>query len=110
MSKPSHSFAGAAMFFLLSGVIWSCAQSVSPQKPPENYKGPIEERPEVQSQEYWIYERPDGNRIKLGTANSLDKPEFPLWVGKIWQYRTTASLSARPPGAGRTPAQVECQA
>ena len=34
------------------------------ERPPENYKGPIAERPMIQRGDYWIYQRADLTRIK----------------------------------------------
>ena len=99
-------FAGAATLFLL----YSCAPKLLPQRPPENYKGPIAEGPILQAEDYWIYRRPDGTRIKAGAGTLLSKVEFPLWVGRAWKFPSTAYISGQPETGHRTPAEIECEA
>jgi lipoprotein NlpI len=89
-------------------IAYGCGAVSSPQKMPENYQGPIAEGPVLQAEDYWIYQRADGTRAKAGAGNSLEKPEFPLWVGKIWRYRSTGMYRGR--AAQATPIEIECLA
>lgn len=106
------SFAGAAVLFLLGSFSYGCAPRLLPQRPPENYKGPIAEGPILQPEDYWIYQRPDGTRMKLGAGTLLSDVQFPLWMGRIWRFESGALLRGQPQTskAHRTPVQIECEA
>ena len=109
MLNSLPSFA-AAMLFLLCSFTQSCAPRLLLQRPPENYQGPIAEGPVLQSDDYWIYRRADGSRIKLGAGNPLAKVEFPLWVGRIWRSQGTATLRGQPVTSSRISTEIECEA
>lgn len=64
-----------------------CTISPPPITPPENYKGPIAERPVPVAGDYWVYEQADTRKVK-GSAALLANIDFPLWVGKTWKYQT----------------------
>jgi len=49
---------------VLTSLLASYATASSPALPPENYKGPVAERPTFQPGEYWSYERPNGEKLK----------------------------------------------
>lgn len=109
MRNSLPSFA-AAMLVLLCSFIQGCAPRLLPDKPPENYRGPIAEGPVLQSGDYWIYRRADGTRAKLGAGNPLAKVEFPLWVGRIWKFPSTASQMGQPVTGHRIATEIECEA
>ena len=94
---------------LLWGLISSCAPPLSSLTPPENYKGPIAERPVHQGGDYWVHQRGDGTRAKFGTA-LLTNIEFPLWVGKTWSYQGQALPMGQPQEskAFRSPVRIDC--
>jgi hypothetical protein len=102
--------ARSALLLLALHFGYGCAPTLLPQRPPENYQGRIAEGPILQSEDYWIYRRPDGSRIKLGAGTLLDKVEFPLWVGRVWTYQSTAPGSGQPVTGHRTPVEIECEA
>ncbi|MDH3443319.1 MAG: hypothetical protein OEN50_05290, partial [Deltaproteobacteria bacterium] len=102
-------FAVAIFLSLLAGLTNSCGPTVLPQRPPEGYQGLVVEGPIVGMDDYWIYQRPDGSRVKLGAGNPLYRIEFPLWVGKIWRFSSTAtSILNRPAGTASIPVEIEC--
>ena len=95
---------------LVYGLVSSCTPPVPSVNPPENYKGPIAEGPKLQAGDYWIYERADGRRIKLGAGTFLSHLGFPLWVGKTWKYPGDAIRSREDPAtAPRVPTEIECE-
>ena len=69
---------------LLSG----CTPNLPPVTPPENYKGPVAERPLLQQGYYWVYQRPNLTRTK--TTALMANIGFPLWIGKTWNYEGQA--------------------
>lgn len=75
-------------------LVGSCAPTAYLSTPPENYKGPIAERPQVQKGDYWVYQR--GNLTKVKTAAMPANIEFPLWVGKRWSYEGSAGRAGQP--------------
>ena len=109
MRNSLPSFA-AAMLLLLCSFTQSCAPRLLSERPPENYQGPIAQGPVLQSGDYWIYQRADGSRVKFGAGNSLAKVEFPLWVGRIWRFPSTATLRGQPVTSHRILAEIECEA
>ncbi len=109
MRNSLPSFA-AAMLFVLCGFTQSCAPRLLSERPPENYQGPVVEGPVLQSEDYWIYRRADGDRVKVGAGNLLAKVEFPLWIGRIWKFPSTASLMGQPVASHRIATEVECEA
>lgn len=109
MRNSSPSFA-AALLLLACGFILSCAPRVLSERPPENYRGPLAEGPVLQAEDYWIYRRADGNRVKVGAGNLLSKVEFPLWIGRIWKFQGSASLQGHPVATRRIPTEIECEA
>lgn len=100
----------AGILLLLYSFMYGCAPTPLPVKPPENYRGPIATGPVFESEDYWIYRRADGTRAKLGAGTFLARLEFPLWIGKVWQYQDTAHRSGHPEASHRTPVEVECEA
>lgn len=97
-------------FIFLSGLISSCASSTPPSTLPENYKGPIAERPMLQKGDFWVFER--GNATKSKTTALPSNIEFPLWKGKTWSYASEALRSGQPATskAPRIPVRIECTA
>lgn len=111
MPKLSSTFLAAAVtLFLFCSVIDGCAPTLLPQRPPENYQGALAESPSVEAGDYWIYQRPDGSRVKAGTL--FTKVEFPLWIGRKWTYRSGALPMGQPQTskAHRAPVDVTCEA
>ena len=100
----------AALMFLVGSYTYGCAPATLPQRPTDNYKGPIAEGPILQSDDYWIYRRADGTRMKLGAGTLLSQIEFPLWLGKVWKSASTASKLGGPVTGRRTPVEIECVA
>lgn len=94
----------------LWGLIGSCAPTLSSLTPPENYKGPITDHPTHQGGDYWVYERDNRTRVKVGTA-TLTNLRFPLWIGKTWSYQGGALLLGQPQEskAFRIPTQIDCE-
>ena len=111
MRNIRPSFARAALLFTLCELIHACAPKVLPQRPPENYKGPIAEGPLLRADEYWIYRRPDGTRIKAGSGTLGAPVEFPLWIGRAWTYRTGVLPMGQPETskAYRPPVDITCE-
>lgn len=103
-------FTTGAILFLLCSFTLSCAPTVMPVRPPENYRGPIAEGPILQAEDYWIYRRADGSRVKVGAGTLLSKVEFPLWMGRVWKYQSTASRIGHPVTGHGTSAEIECEA
>lgn len=102
--------------FGLSVLLWafvsSCAPAISPVNPPENYKGPAAEGPKLQARDYWIYERGDGRRVKVGAGSFLSNLRFPLWVGKTWKYPSEGIPMDFDPAtyrAGHVPLEISCE-
>ena len=89
-------------------VVGSCATTINPPTPPENYKGPIAAQPVIQQGDYWIYER--GNLTRAKSATLFSNLHFPLWIGKIWRYESGARRPNQPPTstASTIPAWTEC--
>jgi len=110
MCKSLPVFTAGAILFLLCSFTQSCAPRLLLQRPPENYQGPIAEGPILQAEDYWIYQRPDGSRIKVGAGTLLSKVEFPLWVGRVWRFQSTASLEGQPVATRRIPTEIACEA
>jgi hypothetical protein len=79
---------------LFLSLIAGCAPTAHLSTPPENYKGPIAERPQVQKGDYWVYQR--GNLTKVKTAVMPANIEFPLWIGKRWSYEGSAVQFGQP--------------
>jgi hypothetical protein len=82
-------------------LISGCTPTAHLSTPPENYKGPIVERPQIQKGDYWVYQR--GNLTKFKTAALPANIEFPVWVGKRWSYEGSA---ARPGQPATTPFRI----
>jgi len=101
-------FACAALLFLVGSLTNGCGPRLLPERPPDNYKVSIVEGPTLGMEDYWIYQRPDGSRIKLGAGNLLYHVEFPLWVGRVWRLPSTASLLRQPQGTRSIPVEIEC--
>ncbi len=101
-------FAGAALLLLAVSLTSGCGPKLLPERPPEDYKGMVVEGPILGIEDHWIYQRPDGRRIKLGAGNLLYHIEFPLWVGRVWRIPGTASLLGQPPGTRSIPVEIEC--
>ncbi|HTM10946.1 MAG TPA: tetratricopeptide repeat protein [Verrucomicrobiae bacterium] len=76
-----------ALFGSLLLLAGAAANPPSP-KPPENYQGPVAEAPVAQPGDYWVYQRPAGEKFKGRSETQLKYVEFPLWVGKAWSYET----------------------
>lgn len=96
------------LYVFISG----CAPLVSPVNPPENYKGPVAEGPKLQAGDFWVYERADGRRIKLGAGTFLSHLGFPLWVGKAWKYPSEGTRLGVDPAismALRPSVEIECE-
>jgi hypothetical protein len=72
----------ALCLILLS--VSSCSITPYSSTRPENYKGPVAERPGVQKGDYWIYQR--GDLAKIKSTSPPSNIEFPLWIGKKWSY------------------------
>jgi hypothetical protein len=87
-----------------------CTVPTPPTAPPENYKGPIAERPVTFKGDYWIYERADKRKVKVETAQVADL-EFPLWVGKTWKARGHALRAGQPltSKAGRIVVEIDVE-
>jgi hypothetical protein len=101
-----------AFSVLLWLFITGCAPAMSPVNPPENYKGPIAEGPKLQVGDYWIYERGDGRRVKLGAGTLLGDLRFPLWIGKTWTYPSEGIPSGFDPATyrgGRVSLEIKCE-
>ena len=96
---------------LLLWALSSCAPSLPPIKPPENYRGPIGEAPTVTAADYWVYERADGRRTKSRPQDLLKNVSFPLWVGKWWSYETQGTRVRGQSLTERAPIRmnVECE-
>ncbi|HEY2986963.1 MAG TPA: hypothetical protein VGL11_04505 [Candidatus Binatia bacterium] len=112
MRKAFSSALGVTLF-LFCGLLYGCAQNAptaSPERPPQNYQGPLAEGPVLQADDYWIYKRADGTRIKAGAGSMLAKVEFPLWIGRVWRYDSSAHLMGHAENAPRTPVVIECAA
>jgi len=94
---------------LLFGLITGCTPLLSSLTPPENYKGPIAERPVTTAGDYWVYELADMRKVKGGTT-LLANINFPLWVGKTWSYPGGALLMGQPRESKefRIPTQIDC--
>ena len=94
------------LVLLTFGPSW--AATTPPERPRENYKGPIAERPMVQRGDYWVYER--GNLTKAKSTVLPPNIGFPLWIGKTWNYESEARTSNQPPTATASPmrAQIDC--
>jgi hypothetical protein len=92
--------------FILPG----CAPTLSPATPPENYKGPVAEGPVLRPSDYWIYERGDRRKTKVGAGTFLGNPRFPLWVGKTWSYQGEALRAGQPQTsqASRLTTDIQC--
>ncbi len=99
-------FAGTATLFLFC----SCAPRPMLQRPPENYQGLVAEGLVLQAEDYWIYRKADGSRVKLGAGTVLARLEFPLWVGRVWHYQDTAARSGHAETSHRTPVEIQCEA
>jgi hypothetical protein len=91
-------------------ITYGCAPTSLPRRPPEIYQGPVAEGPLLQAGDYWIYSRADGSRMKLGAGTLLSRLEFPLWVGRVWKFDTTAPMRGGPTAGRRTDVEVECVA
>ncbi len=100
----------ATVRFLPLVFIIACAPTDLPRRPAQNYQGPIAEGPILQADEYWIYSKADGTRMKLGAGTLLTKIEFPLWLGRVWKYADTASMLGGPETGHRTPVEIDCTA
>src|SRR5574341_1076205 len=100
----------AALMLLVGSCAYGCAPAALPQRPTENYQGPIAEGPILQADDYWIYQKSDGARMKLGAGTLLSRIEFPLWLGKVWKSASTASRLGGPVTGHRTPVEIECVA
>jgi tetratricopeptide (TPR) repeat protein len=103
----------AAMLFFLCGFSGGCASGWSPpQRPPEKNQGPLAESPKVESGDYWIYERADGNRMKATSVTQVVNVDFPLWLGRTWLYQSGALPIGQPQTskAHRAPVNVTCEA
>ena len=98
-----------ALLLLVVSFNDGCGSRLLPERPPEDYKGLVVEGPILGMEDYWIYQRPDGSRTKLGAGNLLYHVEFPLWVGRIWKFPSTAtSIINRPAGTASIPVEIEC--
>ena len=101
----------AALMFLVIGFVNGCTPTALPSRPTDsNYKGPIAEGPVLQADEYWIYGKTDGSRMKLGAGTLLSRIEFPLWLGRVWKYPDTASMLGGSVTGRRTDVEIECVA
>jgi hypothetical protein len=94
----------------LCGFLISCAPTMSPDRPPETYRGPIAELPVLQRGDYWVYRRGDSTRTK--TTAIAPNVGFPLWIGKSWNYGSEGlprGRNAPTSQAPRTPTRIDCQ-
>jgi lipoprotein NlpI len=48
--------------------------------------------------------------MKLGAGTLLSPIEFPLWVGRVWRFASTASMRGHPATGRRTAVEIECVA
>ncbi|MGH7774954.1 MAG: hypothetical protein ACREQA_22230 [Candidatus Binatia bacterium] len=97
---------------LVYAFINGCTPTMSSVNPPENYKGPVAEGSKLQAEDFWIYERADGRRVKLGAGTFLSHLSFPLWVGKTWKYPSEAIRGGVDPTTSRetrVSVEVECE-
>ena len=100
----------AALTGLVLMFLTGCAPTTSQRLPPDNYQGPIADGPILQADDYWIYGKSDGSRMKLGAGTLLSKPEFPLWLGKAWKDADSAAMLGGPVTGRRTPVEIACVA
>ena len=73
-----------SLVVLTHEILSSCTPAVQLSTPPDNYKGPIAERPTIQKGDYWIYQRPNVTKFKTGSL--YPNLDFPLWIGKKWSF------------------------
>lgn len=100
-----------AALFIFVALLDACAPQVAQRTPPDTYKGPIAEGPTLQIDDYWIYRRPDGSRVKTGAGSTMPIVEFPLWVGRTWTYRTDAVTEGQPRTTrARALIEITCEA
>ena len=92
--RIASGFSLISLVFLSHGFVTSCATQPPPTTPPENYKGPVAERPIIQQGDYWVYERGNLTRAKSGALAA--NIGFPLWVGKQWSYEGGAVRAGQP--------------
>ena len=85
-----HSLSFLCLFFFVN----SCAVTPYGSTRPENYKGPVAERPDIQKGDYWIYQR--GDLQKVRSTSLSGNIEFPLWIGKKWSYSGYAIRRGQP--------------
>jgi lipoprotein NlpI len=97
--------------FLFGTLIDGYATAATPQKPAENYQGPIAEVPLHHAGDYWNYQRADGTTVRFESKKLAFNVEFPLWVGKIWKYRTGALPGGQPQTskAHRVSVDITCE-
>jgi len=108
--KVAYCFRFWLSFFLLLEFISPGASSTqAASTPPENYKGPIAERPIHRAGDYWIYERADLTKVTVKTGAPAQL-EFPLWVGKTWNYQGEALRAGQPrtSKASRLITDIQC--
>ncbi len=94
---------------LCLGVVLSCSPTNLPSTRPENYKGPVAERPVLQRGDYWVYQR--GNATRGKSTALAANIEFPLWIGKTWSYEGASLLIGQSDAtskASRVPVRTEC--
>ena len=107
-SQPRLQATTLKLFVLI--FITGCAPTALPRLPSDKYQGPVADGPILQADDYWIYGKTDGSRMKLGAGTLLSKLEFPLWLGKTWKYADSASMLGGPVTGRRTPVEIECVA
>lgn len=109
IALPRHALLSVLVLYVF---ISGCAPTMSPVSPPESYKGPVAEGPKLQAGDFWIYERADGRRIKLGAGTLLSHLGFPLWVGKTWKYPSEGTRLGVDPATSRQlrpSVEIECE-
>lgn len=85
----------------------SCSITPYSSTRPENYSGPVAERPEIQKGDYWIYQR--GNLTKSKSTSLPSNIEFPLWMGKKWSYGGFAVRRGQPStNPARVTTNIDC--
>jgi hypothetical protein len=104
----SHRCGLCLVILLLHEFLTSCSPAVPRALPPEDYNGPRAEQPIFQQGDFWIYEA--GNAARTKTTGLYPNLDFPLWIGKTWNYETEVRRAYLPPSSMGSPlrGQVDC--